>query len=198
MHIVTTYTPPNIIFLLFPSPWPSKIRLVADVVKSVGITAKVLLPTTKVPEACKSTGVPAIVMPGPPAVIVVPSIEIAVGLGVKASLPTVNAVGKAWSAEKDIVLPPTSKRPEEPKLTCMPAIATPGPPAVIVMPSIDIAVGLGVKTSLPTVNTVGKGWSAKRDIVLLPTIKRPEEPKLTCVPSIVKPEPPAVSGGLSI
>ena len=147
------------------------------------MTAKVLLPMTKLPEACKSTDVPAIMTPGPPAVIVVPSIEIAVGLGVKTSLPTVNTVGKARLVGITAkVLLPMTKLPEACKSTDVPAIMTPGPPAVIVVPSIEIAVGLGVKTSLPTVNTVGKACSAETNIVLLPTSRRPEEPKLTCVP----------------
>ena len=85
-----------------------------------------------------------------------PSIDIAVGLGVKILLPTVNTVGKGWSAKWDIVQLPTIKTPEKPKLTCVPAIVTPDPPAVTVVPSIEIAIGLGVKKLPPTVNTGGK------------------------------------------
>ena len=85
-------------------------------------------------------------------------------------------VGKACSAARTIVRLPAFNRTEEPKLTCV--------------PSIEIAVRLGAKTSLPTVTTVGKAGSAARNIVLLPNSRRPEVPKLTCVPSMVLPRPP--------
>ena len=103
MTIVTKYTPQkNMIPLLFVG-WPPRTGLVGDVDKLVGITAKVLLPMTKLPEAGKSTGVPAIFTPGPPAVIVVPSIDIAVGLGIKTSLPIEISVGLGVKTSLPIV-----------------------------------------------------------------------------------------------
>ena len=45
---------------------------------------------SRTPDACKLTGVPEIVTPGPPAEMVVPSIEKATGFAVKTCPATVN------------------------------------------------------------------------------------------------------------
>lgn len=66
----------------------------------------VLPPTFNNPPVPKLIGVPAMVMPGPPAVRVVPAIEKAVGLGVNVWLATVKAVG-----ERFIVLLPMFRIP---------------------------------------------------------------------------------------
>ena len=107
----------------------------------------VLLPISRIPEAPKLTIVPSMVTPGPPAEIVVPSIEKAVGLGVKVSPPTVYTL---LGCSK-ILLLPISKIPDVSKLTRVPSILTPEPPAEMMVPSIENAVGLGVKTFPPTV-----------------------------------------------
>ena len=61
----------------------------------------VLLPTSKRPDACKATGIPEIVTPGPPAEMVVPSMENAVGFAVKTCPATVNTDAEAPGASKD-------------------------------------------------------------------------------------------------
>ena len=58
------------------------------------------------------------------------------------------------------MLPPISKMPEDPKLINVPSTVTPEPPAEMVTPSIEKAVGLGVKTLPPTVSAVGEGPKA--------------------------------------
>ena len=107
----------------------------------------VLLPISRIPEAPKLTTVPSMVTPGPPAEIVVPSIEKAVGLGVNISPPTVYTL----SGFSKILLLPISNNPEVSKLTRVPSMLTPEPPAEIMMPSIENAVGFGVKILPPTV-----------------------------------------------
>ena len=112
-----------------------------------------LLPILRIPEDPKLTIVPSMVTPGPPAKMVVPSMENAVGLGVKTWFPTVYAVevGEAASTPREILLLPISKKPEGPKLTTVPSTVAPGPPAEIVVPKMENAVGLGVKTWAPMV-----------------------------------------------
>ena len=61
----------------------------------------VLFPMSKIPSASKRTGVPEIVTPGPPAEMVVPSIEKAVGFAVKTCPATVNTVAAA-EVEDDV------------------------------------------------------------------------------------------------
>ena len=152
-----------------------------------------LLPISRVPEDPKLTIVPSMVTPGPPAEMVVPSIEKAVGLGVKTWFPMVYTVGvgEAASRPREMVLLPIFRRPEGPKLTVVPSTITPGPPAEIVVPSMENAVGLGVKTWAPTVYEVGETSLTDSDIVLPPISKMPEGPKLIGVPSTVIPGPPA-------
>ena len=120
----------------------------------------VLLPIFNIPEGPKLTIVESTIAPGPPAEIVVPSMENAVGLGVKTWPPMVYAVGEASLTGRDIMLPPMFKMPDGPRLIDVPSTVTPGPPAEMVVPSIEKAVGLGVNTSLPTVSAVGEGPNA--------------------------------------
>ena len=140
---------------------------------------------TKAADGPRLTGVPAIVSPGPPAEIVVPAIENAVGFGVKTWFPTVKAVGYSF-----VTLAPMIKLPEGPKLTGVPAIVTPWPPADNVVPAIENAIGLGVKAWPPTVKTGGEA-PLGRIVVLVPMTRLPEGPKLTDVPDIVTPGPSA-------
>lgn len=69
---------------------------------------------------------------------------------------------------------PISKTPFDSKLTGVPLIVTPGPPAVIVVPSIEKAVGFAVKTCPSTVK-ISAGVIAAEPIisVLLPTTTKP-------------------------
>ena len=152
-----------------------------------------LLPISRIPEDPRLTTVPSIVTPGPPADMVVPSSGKAVGLGVKTWFPTVYTfgVGEAASRPREMVLLPIFRRPEGPKLTIVPSTVAPGPPAEIVVPSMENAVGLGVKTWAPIVYAVGETSLTGRDIVLPPISKMPEAPSLIGVPSIVIPGPPA-------
>ena len=106
-----------------------------------------LLPISRIPEVPKLMTVPSMVTPGPPAEIVVPSIEKDVGLGVKVSPPTVYTLLDGTT----ILLLPMSRIPELSKLTRVPSMLTPKPPAEMMVPSIEKAVGLGVKISPPTV-----------------------------------------------
>lgn len=128
----------------------------AEVAKPIGLPALpvlpdsseiMLLPISRIPEAPKLTTVPSTVTPGPPAEIVVPSIEKAVGLGVKVSPPTVYTL----LGGREILLLPMSRIPEVSKLTRVPSMLTPEPPAEMMVPSIEKAVGLAVKISPPTV-----------------------------------------------
>ena len=153
-----------------------------------------LLPMSRTPEGFKLTRVPLIVTSGPPAEIVVQSIEKAVGLGVETSPPTVYTL----LGDGRMVLLPVFRVPEVPNLTTVPSMATPGPPADMVVPSIEKDFGLGLKTSFPTVNTVGEAGLAESNIVLLPMSKAPEIPKLTTVSSIVTPASLAEIGVPSI
>ena len=152
-----------------------------------------LLPISRIPEDPNLTIVPSMVTPGPPAEMIVPSIGKAPGLGVKIWFPTVYAVGvgEAASRPRMMVLLPILKRPEGPKLTIVPSIVAPGPPAEIVVPSIENTVGLGVKTWAPIVYAVFETSLTGRDIVLPPISKMPEDPNLIGVPSTVIPGPPA-------
>ena len=97
----------------------------------------VLFPITSFPPGSKSMDVPLIFRPGPPAVMVVPSIEKAMGLGVNVSLATVYT-------DRGIVLLPITNSPSGCSSMGVPEIVTPRPPAVIVVPSTEKAVGLGV------------------------------------------------------
>ena len=106
-----------------------------------------LVPISRIPEAPKLTTVPSIVTPEPPAEIVVPSIEKAVGLGVNVSPPMVYTL----FGDSKILLLPISRIPEVSRLTQVPPMLTPGPPAEMVVPSIENAVGLGVNNWPPTV-----------------------------------------------
>lgn len=47
--------------------------------------------------------------------------------------------------DSTVVLVPMTKLPEAPKLTNVPKRVAPGPPADIVLPAIEKAVGFGVK-----------------------------------------------------
>ncbi len=47
--------------------------------------------------------------------------------------------------DSTVVLVPMTKLPEGPKLTSVPESVAPGPPADIVVPAIEKAVGFGVK-----------------------------------------------------
>lgn len=94
---------------------------------------------TKLPDGPKLTGVPAIVTPGPPSEIVVCAIGNAVGFGVKTWFPTVKAVG-----DSSVILVPIIRLPDCPKLTVVPEIVIPGPPAEIVVPATEKAVGFAV------------------------------------------------------
>ena len=93
---------------------------------------------TNFPPGSRSIEVPLIFSPGPPAVRVVPSIEKAVGLGVK-----------VWPAmvytDRGIVLLPITSSPSGWRRMGIPEMVTPGPPAVMVVPSMEKAVGLGAK-----------------------------------------------------
>ena len=140
---------------------------------------------TKPPDGPKLTGVPAIITPGPPAEIVIPAIGNAVGFGVKTWSPTVKAVEYSF-----VALVPTIKLPEGPKLTGVPEIVTPTPPADTLVPAIENAIGFSVKTWPPTVRTGGK-FPLGRILVLVPMTRLPEGPKLTKVPNVVTPVPPA-------
>ena len=106
-----------------------------------------ILPISRIPEAPKLTTVPSMVTPGPPAEIFAPSIEKAVGLGIKDSPPTVYTL----LGGSKILLLPISKIPEVSKLTRVPSMLTPDPPAEMMVPSIENAVGLGVKILPPTI-----------------------------------------------
>ena len=119
-----------------------------------GDSLLVLFPTTKLPDGPKLTGVPEIVTPGPPAEMVVPPIEKAVGFGVKTCPPTVKGVADA-PEDNTVVLLPITRDPDGPKLTGVPEIVTPGPPADNVVPAIEKAVGFGVKTCPPAVSILG-------------------------------------------
>ena len=134
---------------LIVRPGPPAVMVVPSMEKAVGLGVNVwpamvytergmvLLPITKSPPDCSCMDVPLIFRPGPPAVMVVPSMEKAVGLGVNVWLAI------AYT-DKGMVLPPITKSP--PDCSCMgvPEIVTPGPPAVMVVPSMGKAVGLGV------------------------------------------------------
>ena len=139
----------------------------------------VLFPMTNSPPGSRSMDVPLIVRPGPPAVMVVPSMEKAVGLGVNVSLATVYT-------DKGIVLLPITNSPPGCSSMGVPEIVTAGPPAVMVVPSMEKAVGLGVNVSLATVYT-------DKGIVLLPITNSPPGRSSMGVPEIVTPGPPAVT-----
>lgn len=91
-----------------------------------------------------------------------------------------------------VILVPITKLPDFSKLTGVPEIVTPGPPAEIFVPATKKAVGLAVKVWPPTVKTDGEA-SLDSILVLVPMTKFPEGPKLTNVPEIVTPGPPADS-----
>ena len=97
----------------------------------------VVFPITSFAPGSRSMDVPLIFSPGPPAVMVVPSMEKAVGLGVN-----------VWPAmvymDKGIVLLPITNFPPGCSRMGVPKMVTPGPPAVMVVPSTEKAVGLGV------------------------------------------------------
>ena len=190
------------------TPEPPAEMMVPSIENAVGLGVKILPPTVyaglgaseivplqllRIPEDPKLTIVPSMVTPGPPAEIVMPSTGKAVGLGLKTWFPTVYAVGvgKAASRPREMVLLPILKRPEGPKLTIVPSTVAPGPPADIVVPSMENAVGLGVKTWAPMVYAVGETSLTGRDIVLPPISKMPEDPNLIGDPSTVIPGPPA-------
>lgn len=124
--------------------------------KAVTSNPIVLLPTTNpTPEASKLITVPFTVTPGPPAEIPIPAIENPVGFGVKTWLPIVTAFGVTDCEGNVIVLlPSTNPAPEGCSVISVPAMVTPGPPAEMVVPAIENAVGFGVKTSFPTVTGV--------------------------------------------
>ena len=82
-----------------------------------------LPPISSNSEVPKLIRVPEMVIPGPPAVRVVPAIEKAVGSGVKVWPATVRAVG-----DRCTVLLPMSSIPEAPRLMRVPAILIPGLP----------------------------------------------------------------------
>ena len=65
------------------SPLPVNATSPGPLVDVVAESVTVLLPTSNTPDASKLIGVPKTVTPGPPAEMVVPSIENAVGFAVK-------------------------------------------------------------------------------------------------------------------
>ena len=111
-----------------------------------------LPPISNNPEVPKLIGVPEMVMPGPPAVRVVPATEKAVGLGVKVWPATVRAVG-----DRFIVLLPISSIPEAPRLMGVPEMVMPGLPAERVVPAILKPDGFAVKVCPAADSTVVMG-----------------------------------------
>lgn len=108
------------------------------------------------PEVPKLMGVLEMVMPGPPAVRVVPAIEKAVGLGVKIWLAIVRAVG-----ERFIVLLPIFRIPEVSRLMLVPEMVIPGLPGETVVPAILKPEGFAVKVCPAADRTVvmGTRWA---------------------------------------
>ena len=193
------------------SPGPPAERVVPSIGNAVGLAVKVcpptvntigfaegivmaLVPMSKIPPVSRRIGVPDIVMPGPPAERVVPSIGNVVGLAVKIWPPTVNT-GFGFAEGSVMLLLPMSKIPLVSSRTGVPEIVTPGPPAERVVPSIENAVGLAVKTWPPTVNTAAPGprvGVAEGSVMLrLPMSKTASASSLTGVPDNVIPGPPA-------
>ena len=82
-------------------PFPVNAARPSPLVDLAGDNVVVLLPMSKTPDACKLIGVPDIVTPGPPAEMVVPSIEKSVGFAVKTCPATVNTDNEGPGVNKD-------------------------------------------------------------------------------------------------
>ena len=150
---------------------------------------------TSTPEGASETGVPEMITPDPPAVSVVPSMENADGLAVKvwpAMVKISPALGEELAPAGGRVMldDPMTRTPDGASDTGVPEIATPEPPAVSVVPSMENADGFGVKVWPPTVNTVGDGIF--RATVALPITAMPDDPSENAVPPIVAAGPPGV------
>ena len=91
----------------------------------------------------------------------------------------------------EMILVPMTMFPEGPKLTGVPEMVRPGPPAVSAVPARDMTVGFKVRGWPATVYIDGGAEAGYvcRGMVLPPTTKFPEGPKLTGVPEIVTPGP---------
>ena len=127
--------------------------------KAVGFNFVTLVPIIKLPEGPKLIGVPEIVTPRPPTDTVVPAIENAIGFGV-ITWPPIVKTGAEAPLGRIVVLVPMTRLPEGPKLTDVPNVVTPGPPAERVVPAIENAIGCGVKTWSLTVNDGCEGSGA--------------------------------------
>ena len=145
----------------------------------------VLVPITS-PEGPSEMAVPEIVMAGPPGKTEVPATLNPVGLAVKTWPPTVKTA--LVDDGRDIVLVPMT-RPEGPSKTGVPEMVMPGPPFTIVVPAMEMAVGLAVKVWPPTVKT-GEPDDEGKVNVSVPITRLPEEPRETGVPDMVTGGPP--------
>lgn len=123
--------------------------------------------------------VPPTVTAGPPAEMVVPSIENAEGSGVNVSPATVyTLLGKAsGGVGREMVLLPISKAPFWPRLMMVPLIVTAGPSAEMTVPATEKAEGSGVKVWPATVNASlaeGEDAGVLRAMVVLPIANAPD------------------------
>ena len=110
-------------------------------VEEVGDERSIVLPPiSNNPPVPKLIGLPEIVIPGPPAVRVVPAIEKAVGFGVNVWLAIVRAVG-----DRLIVLLPMFRIPEGFRLMLVPEMVMPGLPGERVVLAILKPEGFAMK-----------------------------------------------------
>ena len=166
---------------------PSKARGPAPV--SVG-KSMLLVPMTNIPPGSKLTGVPEIVTPGPPADIVVPSMENAVGFAVKTCPSTVSiSAGVIIAVANDSVLVPITTSLPLPSYDIGVPEAMMTPPGVSVCPSMmksDDASAVYVEPSNVSTGAAVTMAALPRDCVLLPmTAIAPPDGKEIGVPETV-------------
>lgn len=139
----------------------------------------VLVPTTR-SDGLNETGVPEMVMPGPPGTRVVPAMAKPVGLAVNV-WPASVKTALVGIDRRGIVLVPMT-RPDEPREMGVPEIVTAGCPGRMEVPAMLKPVGFAVKVWPPIVNTALLGDG--REMVLVPTT-RPDAPNDIGVPDMV-------------
>ena len=135
-------------------------------------------PTTT-PPAPTLTGIPLIIVPGPPLLKVAPSTLIAPFCPAVIAMPSMVATAGVGPC-RGSVLVPSIREPEGFKDIGVLSTVIPGPPADSVAPPTENLVGFAMNVSLPTVK-LDEGSRPARVDVVLPMRNTPDGPRLAVV-----------------
>ena len=156
--------------------WPSVVKIEC----AGSFKGAIIMPLMRDFGGFDEVDVPIIVIPGPPADTVVPTIANPVGFTVK-DWPPILKIDDCVGLAKAAVVPPRTNFPDGPRLTGVPDNNTAGPPADKVVRAMANAVGFGVKAWPPTVKM--DDGDLANVVVILPMTRTPDTPRMTGVPA---------------